>query len=214
MGSVGILDVGVGNVSTLLSIFRSMEIQVNRITAPSEISACSRLILPGVGNFGAFMQAVRQNGFDDYIKGSALELKLPILGICVGAQALFESSEESPETAGLGIIAGTNVQISEKEARKIPRVGWDYIVPSKIGRDQRSLAQAPGSLEGRYFFSHGYRFSPKNHELVLSSSGTSIAIPAIIRQENILCVQFHPERSLNSGRNFLREFHIGVFDAT
>ena len=214
MERVGIVDVGVGNVSSLIAAFESMDIKTERITIPSKISLHSKLILPGVGNFGAFMQAVRLNRFEEPLSNFALEAKLPILGICVGAQALFESSDESPQSLGLGLISGTNVLITEENARNTPRVGWDYIDSLINDQDPNSSARTQEFLEGRYFFSHSYRFSPNNHKTVLARSRISRTIPAIVRQENIIGVQFHPERSLDAGRNFLRAFYLGKLNAT
>lgn len=209
---LALVDVGVGNWSSLLSLLRRLGTQPVIVRHWKDLVACNRVILPGVGNFGSFSSALKTSGIWEEVRSSALHNAIPLLGICVGAQMLFDSSEESDAGEGLGIIPGVVKRLSPDLTKTIPRIGWDYLEVS------RSAGLSEGVVESltapnRFYFSHSYFMSPTDRSVVKSTSGSSSNIPAIVSSSNIVGVQFHPERSSKYGASFLKAYLDGFFDA-
>ena len=206
---IGVIDLRIGNAASVSSILSRRRINNCIVREPEKLVQCERIILPGVGNFGAFANALRSLGFEEMLSRLILKKGIPILGICVGAQVLLEGSEESKDEPGLSFIPGFNERIKENESRFIPRVGWDYLdVPEKFKCSQTLL-----KLEGsKFYFTHSFKLVPddESHSLAFSKFGPTIT--TIIRKGNILGVQFHPEKSLIHGENFLSLFANGEFD--
>ncbi|MFA6329361.1 MAG: imidazole glycerol phosphate synthase subunit HisH [Candidatus Micrarchaeia archaeon] len=122
---VVIVDYGAGNISSVRNALDRLGARSRLSASPSEILAAERIIFPGVGSFGYMMERLRKKGLDEAIVG-AIAKGTPFLGICLGLQALFESSEESPGVAGLGVFKGKVIRFSKG---KVPQVGWNRIIP-------------------------------------------------------------------------------------
>lgn len=210
--ALGIIDVGVGNVSAIEAACTSIDLPTMRISAPDELELVSKVVLPGVGNFGAFMKAIEDSGLNHALRNHIESPNKSLLGVCVGAQALLDESEEAEGVPGLGFIAGTNKHLSVDDANHIPRVGWDYL-------DLHNSTQAFGQkglssvVDGRYYFSHSFKLVPADPSTTLATSRNSQSVPAVIGLGNVIGAQFHPERSLEWGKRFLEAFYRGTLYA-
>jgi glutamine amidotransferase len=207
--ALGIIDVGVGNVSAIESACTSIDLPTMRISVPDQLELVSKVVLPGVGNFGAFMRAIEDSGFNHALRNHLGNANNSLLGVCVGAQALLDSSEEAEGVPGLGFISGTNKHVSADDANHIPRVGWDYL---DLHNPTEEFGQKPLSsvVEGRYYFSHSFKLVPADPSATLATSRNSPLVPAVIGLGNVTGAQFHPERSLEWGKRFLEAFYLGT----
>lgn len=203
-----VIDYGVGN---LLSVKRALEYlgaKVRLSSDPIEIINAEKLILPGVGAFGNAINALSCMGIDSAIKEAAFK-GTPILGICLGMQLLFDSSDEFGYTKGLGLIPG-NVQlitsiIGEPKMLKIPHIGWSSLQFTQ-GAQQFPLLNTMGSQDSFYFV-HSYVAMPTDSSnLIATTVYEGLDLPAIVSKGNIAGCQFHPEKSGPSGLRMLRNF--------
>ena len=164
------------------------------------ILKAEKVILPGVGNFGDAMGKIRSYGLEDVIK-EVVDSKKPFLGICLGLQLMFESSEESPGVKGLGLLEGEIVRIPDKEGLKIPNIGWNSLSFPNKGR----LFQ--GVEEGAYvYFVHSYYLKAKDPSIVAATTEYSTLIHASVEKDNVFACQFHPEKSSKTGLKILENF--------
>ena len=159
-------------------------------------------MLPGVGAFGACARALRYSGLDEAVH-TCIDAGRPFLGICVGLQLLFEGSEEDPDVAGLGVLAGTVRAISPAERR--PQMQWN-LVRQAAGRRSRLLGDVPGCW---YYFVHSYAPSPVGADAVEAVVGTCDyggEIAVAFERGNLFGTQFHPEKSASAGLRLLERF--------
>lgn len=207
--ALGIIDVGVGNVSAIEAACASIDLPTMRISAPDQLEQVSKVVLPGVGNFGAFMKAIEDSGFNQALHSHVGNTNNSLLGVCVGAQALLDGSEEAEGVSGLGFISGTNRHVSLDDANHIPRVGWDYLDLHNSTQEfgQKGLSSV---VDGRYYFSHSFKLVPADPSATLATSRNSPSVPAVMGLGNIIGAQFHPERSLEWGKRFLEAFYKGT----
>lgn len=167
---------------------------------PKDILSADQVILPGVGAFGDAMDKLQRYGLTDVIK-ETVDQRIPFLGICLGLQLLFESSEESPGVEGLGICRGTIRRIPREEGLKIPHMGWNSL---QFDHPGRLFAGVP---EKSYvYFVHSYYLKAQNPEIVKASTFYSTHIHASVEQENVFACQFHPEKSGETGLSILKNF--------
>lgn len=208
--ALGVIDVGIGNVSAIEAACISIGVPTMRISSPHQLELVSKVVLPGVGNFGAFMRAIEDTGFNHALGNHVGKSENSLLGVCVGAQALLDSSEEAEGVRGLSFIPGLNKHISFDDAKHIPRVGWDYLDlhDQTEGFNQKGLRSV---LDGRYYFSHSFKLVPADPSAILATSRNSPSVPAVIGSGNIIGAQFHPERSQEWGKRFLEAFYRGTF---
>lgn len=165
-----------------------------------EILKADRVILPGVGAFGDAMDKLSGYGLVDVLHQVA-ERKIPFLGICLGLQLLFESSEESPGKEGLGILPGQILRIPSGPGLKIPHMGWNSL---EI-KPQSRLFQ--GIESGSYvYFVHSYYLQAENEKLVSATARYGVQIHAAVERENVFGCQFHPEKSSRIGLGILKNF--------
>jgi glutamine amidotransferase len=164
---------------------------------PDVIDNADGIILPGVGAFRDAMQRLNQSGLTDVIDRNVRKGKI-FQGICLGMQMLFDSSSEDGLTAGLGYIPGT-VELMQPEGLKIPHMGWNELV---INRDDPFMK---GIHPGDYvYFVHSYAAVPENFdENVLAYAEYGMRVPAVVRKDNVIGTQFHPEKSAAAGAVFL-----------
>ena len=183
-----IVDLGVGNVLSLARIVENLGFEVKIGKAPDKTEYCNFVILPGVGNFGEYMKRVTNFGVQEFLHNHVLSGRY-LLGICVGAQALFESSDESLGQKGMGLLDGRVAKLDFSMASNVPRIGWDYIF------DANQLPNVNWENQNRVYFSHSFYFEPEDKKIVTHFTGVNLNIPAAIRKNNIFGFQFHPEKS-------------------
>lgn len=164
------------------------------------ILGADRVILPGVGSFGDAMDRLHQYGLVEVIRQVAAGGK-PFLGICLGLQLLFESSEESEGVEGLGILKGKILRIPDSPGLKIPHMGWNSL---KIRPDSRLFA---GIAQGAYvYFVHSYYLKAEDEDQVAAATQYSTRIHAAVEAGNVMACQFHPEKSSQTGLRILKNF--------
>ena len=197
---IAIIDYGAGNLSSVQKALNFLGAD-NRITAdPAEILAADRVILPGVGAFGDAMAAMRSRGLVDTVRAAA-DGSRPFLGICLGLQLLFESSDESPGVEGLGILKGKIVSIPKDNGLKVPHIGWNSV----------SLKQKDGIFKGiednsYFYFVHSFYLKGADESVVAGVTDYGVEIECAVQKDNLCAVQFHPEKSSNAGLALLKNF--------
>lgn len=189
---IGIIDIGTGNIASVKNALELLDQFVFISANVTELQRATRYILPGVGNFGYVMHQLRKRKMISFLQ-SVFESDKPFLGICVGLQILFETSEESPTDRGLGLFQGENVRFQQG---KIPQIGWNYIYPKKT---------SPYSA-GYAYFVNSYYVTAMRKEIIQATSAYYVNFPVIIAQDQITAVQFHPEKSGPYGIAFLRRW--------
>lgn len=200
---IAIIDYDAGNIRSVEKAFYALGQEAVITRNAGEILRADGVILPGVGAFGDAMEKLNGYGLVKVIR-QCVEEKKPFLGICLGLQLLFESSEESPGVEGLGILKGQVVRLPEDKGLKIPHIGWnDLRFPNK-GR----LFQ--GISEGAYvYFVHSYYLQAEDENIVTAVSEYGACIHASVEQGNVFACQFHPEKSSDVGLQILQNF-IGI----
>ncbi|MFB7139443.1 imidazole glycerol phosphate synthase subunit HisH [Gottfriedia sp. NPDC056225] len=192
-----IIDYGVGNLDSLKRACEEIGFPVLISNEIEVIKQASSIILPGVGAYEAAMNELESLSLIEIIKSKA-KSGTPILGICLGMQLLYEFSEENLGTNGLGLIQGQVKQIPD--IVKVPHMGWNKLNFTK----EESLVKYVN--EGEYvYFVHSFYVSSSNNEL-LAYSEYGVKIPAVIKSGNIYGMQFHPEKSAETGLNLLKAF--------
>jgi len=199
-----IIDYGIGNLTSIQNMLKKAGYP-NAIISnkTADIAAADKLILPGVGHFDYGMEQLRQSGFFETLNKRVLVDKVPILGICLGAQLLTECSEEG-ESSGLGWIKGRTVRFRPEKMNttlKVPHMGWGEIEQSK----QSSLLQGLPDFP-RFYFVHSYHLQCTNEVDELASCRYGYSFTACIERDNIIGVQFHPEKSHKFGLQLLSNF--------
>ena len=198
---VGIIDYGAGNLySVEKAVAKYADVVVSGDAAVLE--KADKLLLPGVGEFGACMRSLRAAKLIPFIMDSITKKEL--LGICVGMQILFEGSEESPSEKGLGIFKGTVKKIDSK-GLKIPHMAWNSLeFPESRHKLFNSLAPTP-----YVYYVHSYHAVPDDASLILATSNYGENVTAAVGKGNIVATQFHPEKSGDVGLKIIENFVKG-----
>jgi glutamine amidotransferase len=198
---IGIIDYGMGNLGSVTNAFRFLELETKIVTRKQEMDQCRALILPGVGAFGDCMNHLVEHDFIDPIT-DWVQAGKPMMGICLGLQALFQSSEESPDIPGLGIFPGTVKKFDLPDQLKVPQIGWNRMV--------EVLPDCPmfAGIEDRSFFYlvHSYYVCPEEDSIVAGRTDYGIEYCSSVWKDNVFATQFHPEKSQELGLRMLRNF--------
>lgn len=190
---IDVLSCGASNIRSVLNALAFLRIDARAITTPEELSQSSCLIFPGVGNFGYVSQSLQEKGLWDILQ-KRLKGGLPFLGICLGLQLLFETSEEAPDARGLGILPGV---IQKLRHPRIPQIGWNHIQPTGV---------SPLLHEGDAYFVNSYVLREADAAITTATSEYGERFMSAIQKENITAVQFHPEKSGAYGLQLLKEW--------
>lgn len=195
-----LIDAGTGNLRSVQKALEAVGASVRRTDDPHEVLSGSRVVLPGVGAFGDFMSGLRARGLEDAVNEIA-NRGTPLLGICVGMQALFEIGEEMGDHAGLGLLRGTVVRFSDSLSVKVPHTGWNQVEV----RNPALLFDGIGN-ESYVYFNHSYYCQPNDPADVIAETSYGIRYTCAVRRDNLYGVQFHPEKSQAVGLRLLRNF--------
>ncbi|GAB5534676.1 MAG: imidazole glycerol phosphate synthase subunit HisH [Rubricoccaceae bacterium] len=198
-----LVDYDIGNVRSLAKAFEAAGCAVLRTDDPEAIASADRLVLPGVGAFGACAAALRERGLFELVADRA-RAGTPLLGVCVGMQLLFEASEERGEHDGLALLPGHVVRFADAtdadgRLLKVPHMGWNQLMP--LGEHPVVAGRAD-----HVYFVHSYHASPTEPSDVLATVSYGSDVPAIVGRQNVVGVQFHPEKSHTAGLALLRRF--------
>jgi imidazole glycerol-phosphate synthase subunit HisH len=201
--TITIIDYGMGNLGSIANMLKKLGVQPVVAAEPAVARRATKLILPGIGAFDHGMQRLRECGFIDVLNAKVLEEKLPLLGICLGAQLITSASDEGI-LSGLGWLNARTVRFdfSPLNARpKVPHMGWNTV---------RVLKQSPlyegMPAESRFYFVHSYHVACEDAADRLTETTHGIPFTSSVQHENILGAQFHPEKSHRFGLQLLRNF--------
>ena len=201
MAQVAIIDYGVGNLRSVEKAFAANGCTAVMSSAEKVLRQAERLVLPGVGAFGACMEALAARGFDELVR-ERIAAGTPLLGVCVGMQMLFEESEEFGRRPGLGLLRGRVRRFSDDLV--VPQVGWNQI------RQRISHPLFEGIEDSAFFyFVHSYYCEPSNGEVILGETDYGVAYASVVARANLCGVQFHPEKSQAAGLRMLSNFARG-----
>jgi glutamine amidotransferase len=196
---VAIIDYGVGNLRSVAKAFEAVGCEAVVSADARVLRAAKRLVLPGVGAFGACMKALGERGFDEVVRERARE-GTPLLGVCVGMQMLFEESEEFGPTRGLGLLGGRVRRFSRELL--VPQTGWN-----QVARSSGAHPLLEGIEEGAFFyFVHSFYCEPEEREVVRAETEYGARYASVVAREAVCGVQFHPEKSQAAGLRLLRNF--------
>ena len=200
MKKVILIDAGTGNLRSVQKALESIGADVLRTDDPNKVLSARQVVLPGVGAFGDFMSGLRARGLESVINEIAAR-GVPLLGICVGMQALFETGEELGEYAGLGLLRGRVGRFAESLSVKIPHTGWNQLTV-------RNNALLFDQIKDKayVYFNHSYYCQPTNLSDVIATTDYGLQYACAVQHENIFGVQFHPEKSQAVGLQILRNF--------
>lgn len=192
---IGILDYGAGNIRSVEKAVQRFDVDCRLIQQPEEMKSCDGFILPGVGAFSQAMENLQP--LIPGIREQVVRQKKPLLGICLGLQLLYDMSDEDGQHQGLGLLHGRVIKFDGKY--KVPHMGWNQLICNRedpIARD----------IHGYVYFVHSYYVQPVDWDEVVLYAEYGVKVPALVRKDNIVGMQFHPEKSSETGMGLLQNF--------
>ncbi|MGA8035424.1 MAG: imidazole glycerol phosphate synthase subunit HisH [Candidatus Acidiferrales bacterium] len=194
---VSIVDYGAGNLPSVERAFALLGAETERVDTPEAVGSAKVIVLPGVGHFSAFVAGLRDRNLTEVLR-TAARANVPVLGICLGLQALYASSEEAPGEKGLGLIGGQVVALPRD--MKSPHIGWNQV------RRERESALLRGLPDDAYFyFAHSYA-APETQGSTAAVCDHGFPFTAVMECGRLMGVQFHPEKSGSAGAKLLGNF--------
>lgn len=200
---IAIIDYGAGNLQSVEKALWHIGYECRVTADPAALSAAEAAVLPGVGAFGDAMESLRKRGLEAPIQEFIAAGK-PFLGICLGLQILFECSEESPGTAGLGVLKGKILRLPMESGLKIPHIGWNSLSLEKSGGLFAGISGEP-----YVYFVHSY-YLRAEEDIVTATAEYGVKLHAAVQKGNLFACQFHPEKSGEVGLSLLRNFAAAV----
>ncbi len=197
---VAIIDYDAGNIKSVEKALTALGESAVITRDREEILSAEKVILPGVGAFGDAMEKLRRYRLDEVIK-EVVARQTPFLGICLGLQLLFESSEETPGVDGLGILEGKIVKIPDHMGLKVPQIGWNSLKFPNRGKLFQGIDD-----DSYVYFVHSYYLQAKEPEIVTATTEYAVEIHASVEKANVFACQFHPEKSSDVGLRILQNF--------
>lgn len=196
---IAIIDYDAGNIKSVEKALQYLGEEAVITRDAGEILMADKVILPGVGAFGDAMEKLNRYGLVPVIH-EVVEKGIPFLGICLGLQLMFESSEEAPGVEGLGLLKGKIVRIPEGDGLKVPHMGWNSL---NFPKEDRLFAGIP---ENSYvYFVHSY-YLQAEEDIVTATAEYGVTIHASVEKGNVFACQFHPEKSSHTGLTILKNF--------
>lgn len=200
---VAVINYGVGNLTSIRNMFNRIGVQAVISSDAAEIGRADRILLPGVGHFDSCMRNFNESGLRPIVEKKAFEEKVPVLGICVGAQMMTRGSEEGVEK-GLGWVGADTVRfkLEDQPEYKVPNMGWNELI---ISADTCPL-WTDMYPDPRFYFAHSFHFMFDSPELVTAEAVYGYRYPVAFQMDNLLATQFHPEKSHKFGMRVLENF--------
>ncbi|HET9119756.1 MAG TPA: imidazole glycerol phosphate synthase subunit HisH [Solirubrobacterales bacterium] len=199
MTRIAILDYGMGNLRSVEKALERVGAEAEITSNPARVESADGVILPGVGAFPRAMERVRDAGLDELLAGR-IEAGVPVLGICLGMQLLFESSVENEGGSGLALLGGVVAPL-EANGYKVPHIGW-----SPVRWEQESELTAGLAEETPFYFVHSFAPRPATDSDVLGTAAYGARFACAVERAPLYGVQFHPEKSSSAGLGLLRNF--------
>jgi len=198
---LGLVDYGSGNLRSVQRALEHAGGDCILVHKPADAADCAALVVPGVGSFGDCARQLREAGLWDFLR-EWIAAERPYLGICLGYQLLFESSEESPGVEGLGALRGKVVHFPKDSGLKIPHMGWNQLhINAPSDRLMTGFTQNPD-----FYFVHSYYPVPEDPSVITSTCHYGVEFAASVTKGKLSAVQFHPEKSQSLGLTMLRNF--------
>ena len=198
---LGLVDYGSGNLRSVQRALEHAGGDCILVRKPADAADCTALVVPGVGSFGDCARQLREAGLWDFLR-EWIAAERPYLGICLGYQLLFESSEESPGVEGLGALRGKVVHFPKDSGLKIPHMGWNQLhINAPSDRLMTGFSQIPD-----FYFVHSYYPVPEDPSVITSTCHYGVEFAASVTKGKLSAVQFHPEKSQSLGLTMLRNF--------
>ena len=197
---IAIIDYDAGNIKSVQKAMEFLGEEVVITRDAEVILQADGVILPGVGAFGDAMDKLHRYNLVEVIR-EVVKQQIPFLGICLGLQLLFESSDETPGVEGLGILEGRIKRIPDKDDLKIPHIGWNSLSYPNKGRLYEGIQD-----ESYVYFVHSYYLEAENPEIVVATTEYGTCIHASVEKGNVFACQFHPEKSSSVGLKILDNF--------
>jgi imidazole glycerol-phosphate synthase subunit HisH len=194
---IAIIDYGAGNLNSVKKAFDYLKVENEVVSHIEGLKNIDRMVLPGVGAFGAAINQLKKAGMFEFVQDWLLAGK-SFLGICLGLQMLFENSAETEGIAGLAVLKGTNLRFNQG---KVPQIGWNQI------KAQRPSPLLQGIEDDSFFyFLHSYYIAPQQEDVVVATAEYHITYPAVIQKGKVFATQFHPEKSGTIGLKLLKNW--------
>jgi imidazole glycerol phosphate synthase glutamine amidotransferase subunit len=201
---IGVIDYGAGNLGSVMNALKRLSVPARFAKGPEELipstSPFEKIIFPGDGHFGAAMASITQSGYAQVLR-EWINADKPFLGICIGLQLLFESSQEAPETQGLSVISGT---VRRFPGRKVPQIGWNQTSAREESKIFRGLND-----NSFFYYIHSYYADPEDRQVSAAETDYYLRYCCAVERGALAAVQFHPEKSGVAGLALLKNWAEG-----